>query len=94
MRKEKNQAYDFQKFKTIRSFGREIYSSILVRSAFLDLSKAFDKVWHKGLLYKLKSMGVSGDLFNLFKKYLSGRLQRVILNGQTSLWRPVLAGVL
>ena len=64
-----------------------------VRSAFLDISKAFHKVWHKGLLYKLKSMGISGDLFNLLENYLSGRLQRVILNGQTSSWRPVLAGV-
>ena len=37
-------------------------------------------------------MGISGDLFNLLENYLSGRLQRVILNGQTSSWRPVLAG--
>ena len=64
-----------------------------VRSVFLDKSKAFDKVWHKGLLYKLKSMGISGDLFNLLKNYLSCRLQRVVLNGQISSWRPVLAGV-
>ena len=64
-----------------------------VRSVFLDISKAFGKVLHKGLLYKLKSMGISGDLFNLHENYLSGRLQRFILNGQTSSWRPVLAGV-
>ena len=64
-----------------------------VRSVYSDISKAFDKVWHKGLLYKLKSMGISGDLFNLLENYLSGRLQRVVLNGQTSSWRPVLAGV-
>ena len=64
-----------------------------VRSVFLDISKAFDKVWHKGLLYKLKSMGISRDLFNLLENYLSVRLQRVVLNGQTSSWRPVLAGV-
>ena len=38
-------------------------------------------------------MGISGDLFNLLENYLSDRLQRVALNGQTSLWRPVLAGV-
>ena len=57
------------------------------------MSKAFDKVWHKGLLYKLKSMGISGEFYDLPENYLSGRLQRVILNGQTSSWRPILAGV-
>ena len=38
-------------------------------------------------------MGISGDLFNLLENYLSGRLQRVVLNGQTSSWRLVLPGV-
>ena len=67
--------------------------SLGVRSVFLDISKAFDKVWYKGLLYKLKSMGISGELYNLLENYLSDRFQRVLLNGQTSSWRPVLAGV-
>ena len=64
-----------------------------IRSVFLDILKAFDKVWHEGLLYKLKSIGISGELYQLLENCLSGRLQRVVLNGQTSLWRPVLAGV-
>ena len=55
-----------------------------VRSVFLAMSKAFDKAWQKGLLYKLKSVGTSGDLFNLLENYLSGRHERVVLNGQTS----------
>ena len=63
-----------------------------VRSVFLDISKAFDKVWHEGLLFKLRSMGISGELYNLLGNYLSDRFQRVILNGQTSSWRPVIAG--
>ena len=67
--------------------------SLEVRSVFLDISKAFDKVCHEGLLYKLKSMGISGELYNLLENYLAGRHQRMILNGQTSSWRPVLAGV-
>ena len=40
-----------------------------VMSVFLDISKAFDKVWHEGLLYKLKSMGISGELYNLLENY-------------------------
>ena len=67
--------------------------SLQVRSAFQDISKAFDRVWHKGLLYKLKSMGISGELYELIENYLSRTFQRVILNGQTSSWRPISAGV-
>ena len=55
-----------------------------VISVFLDISNAFDKVCHEGLLYKLKSVGISGELHKLLENYLSGRLQRVVLNGQTS----------
>ena len=36
-----------------------------VRSVFLDISRAIYKVWHEGLLYKLRSMGISGQLYNL-----------------------------
>ena len=64
-----------------------------VRSVFLDISEAFDKLWHECLLFKLRSMGISGELYNLLGNYLSGRFQRVILNGQTLPWRPVIAGV-
>ena len=67
--------------------------SLEVRSIFLDISKAFDKVWHEGLLYKLKSFGISGNLLNLIKHYLTDRSQRVLLNGQCSNWQPILAGV-
>ena len=38
-------------------------------------------------------MGISGELYKLLENYLSRRFQRVVLNGQTSSWRPVLAGV-
>ena len=54
-----------------------------VRSVFLDISKAFDKVWHEDLLYKPTSMGITGELYNLLENYLSGRFQMVVLNGQT-----------
>ena len=65
----------------------------LLKSVFLHISKEFDKVWQKGLLCKLKSLGISAELYNLLEKYITGRVQRVVSNGQTSSWRPVLAGV-
>ena len=59
----------------------------------MGISKAFDKVSHKVLLYKLESLGISGKLLNLFCSYLNDRHQRVVLNGQLSDWAPILAGV-
>ena len=50
-------------------------------------------MWHEGLLYKLKSYGISGPLLNLIKSFLTNRFQRVLLNGQTSNWKNILAGV-
>ena len=68
-------------------------SCLEVRSVYLDMSKAFDKVWHEGLLHKLKQNGIDGKLFNLLQNYLSNRRQRVVLNGEMSDWAPILSGV-
>ena len=64
-----------------------------VRSVFLDISKAFDKVWHKGLIFKLSQNGISGNLLDILSDFLSDRKQRVVLNGQKSTWENVNAGV-
>ena len=63
------------------------------RALFLDISKAFDKVWHEGLIYKLNCNGISGNLLNLFANYLHNRQQRVVLNGTSSDWKNIQAGV-
>ena len=63
------------------------------RAVFLDISKAFDKVWHEGLLYKLKQNGVSGNRLNIITDFLSLRKQRVVSNGQLSTWVKIKAGV-
>ena len=50
-------------------------------------------VWHKGLIYKIKSVGISGPLLKLIESFLSNRYQRVLLNGQSSTWLTIIAGV-
>ena len=64
-----------------------------VRSVFLDISKAFDRVWNKGFLYKLRRCGISGNLFNLLHSFLSNRKQRTVLNGKSSSWGNISAGI-
>ena len=64
-----------------------------VRSVYLDISKAFDRVWHDGLIHKLKRCGVSGQLLSLIKSFLKDRKQRTVLNGHCSNWGDILAGV-
>ena len=71
------------------SITHEIYKSFddawEVRSVFLDISKAFDKVWHEALLLKLKLNGISGNLLKIMEDFLANRYQRVALNVQVSL---------
>ena len=81
------------------SITHEIYNafgcnpSLEVRGVFLDISKAFDKVWHDGLIYKLKRNGITSDLLRLIESFLSDRYQRVVLNGNNSNWNKIKAGV-
>ena len=68
-------------------------NSLEVRAVFLDISKAFDKVWHDGLIFKLKQNGVDGRLLKLFESYLRDRQQRVVINGSYSEYLPIESGV-
>ena len=67
--------------------------SIDTKDVFLDMSKAFGKVWHTGLIFKLRSYGICSELLHLLDNYLRNRKQRVILNGVTSSWKPIKSGV-
>ena len=71
-----------------------IVTLLLKCEVFLDISKAFDKVLHDGLIYKLKRNGINGDLLGLIESFLPDRYQRVLLNGQTSNWNKIKGGVL
>ena len=65
----------------------------MVRVVFCDFSKAFDRVRHIGLLFKLRKLGLNGGLLECFGSYLSNRKQRVILNNATSKIGTINAGV-
>ena len=81
------------------SITHQIYTSFNInpshetRGVFLDISKAFDRVWHEGLIYKLKKHGISGNLIKLLESFLDNRQQRVVLNGQCSNWAKICSGV-
>ena len=83
--------------KQLLSITHEIHKAIdnkhEVRAVFLDISKAFDSVWHEGLLFKLKRIGIEGDMIGVIESFLSDRKQRVTIDGKFSEWVDVQAGV-
>ena len=72
-----------------RAFNR----SGATRAVALDLSKAFNRVWHASLFHKLKSYGISGQIFGFISSFLSNRRLWVVLDGKSSQEYPVNAGV-
>ena len=79
------------------SITHEIFASfdngLEVKSVFLDISKALDKVWHERLTFKWKQNYTSGELLHILSDALSNRKQRVVLDGQNSSWTNVHAWV-
>ena len=64
-----------------------------IRAVFLHISKVFDKNWLPGLIFRIKSFGISGDMLKLIKSFLSNRFHRVVRNGKTSEREKISAGV-
>ena len=75
------------------TFCRALDEGKEIRVVFCDIKKAFDRVWHAGLLHKLHACSISGTLLDWFKDYLSQRRQRVVLPGVFSDWAYTHAGV-
>ena len=69
--------------------GRAFNRSEATRAVALNISKAFDRVWHAGLLHKPKSYGISGQIFGLISSFLSNRWLQVVLDGKSSQEYPV-----
>jgi hypothetical protein len=62
-------------------------------ACFCDLSKVLDRIWHKGLIFKLQTYGITGDILQWFKSYLCSRSQRVLYKDLLSSKLIVFAGV-
>ena len=60
---------------------------------YLDFQKAFDKVPHQRLILQLKSHGIGISIINWIEQWLTGKRQRVVVDGELSIWKPVLSGV-
>ena len=72
---------------------RTFNSSGAIRAVPIDISKAFERVWHAGLLHKLRYYEISGQIFDLISSFLSYRQLRVVLDGKPSQEYSVNAGV-
>ena len=81
-----------QTFSIIHEIFQSFDEEFEVKGVYLDISKAFDKVWRKGLTFKLSWNGISGNLLHILSDFLRDRKQRVALNGKKSTWGNVNAG--
>ena len=75
------------------SFCKALDDNKDIQIIYCDVKKAFEKVWHDGLVFKLKQLGVTGNLLAWLQDYLSERYQRVGIRGQNSEWKLIPAGV-
>ena len=83
----------FQLVRLVQQWCEALDSSKYVVAVFFDLQKAFDRVWHKGLLCKLEAAGVRGAPLQWFRSYLSDHRQRTRVADAVSSTLPLSAGV-
>jgi hypothetical protein len=89
----RNRSCITQLVQVIHNVGLCLDKNIQYDIIYLDFAKAFDSVDHQILLRKLKSYGVTGRLLDWFRDNLSGRTQRVVVEGVPSSWVTVISGV-
>ena len=89
----RNRSCVTQPLSVLHTIGRNLDKNNQTDVIYLDFAKASKTVDHNVLLSKFKAYGVSGQLLTWFANYLSGRLQRVVIDDATSQWAPVTSGV-
>ena len=89
----KNDSTSFQLLAMYDDFCQALDKQITTQSVFFDISKAFDRVWHAGLVRKLHAIGIRGALLEWFRNYLTDRSQAVVIKGEISTPKRITAGV-
>ncbi|CAF1091856.1 unnamed protein product [Brachionus calyciflorus] len=79
--------------ETLDFLSQSIHMKKAIDIIYLDFCKAFDKVPHKRLIYKLRCYGLNDKLIELIQAFLTGRRQRVVLGKACSSWKEVISGV-
>ena len=90
---EKKRNCETQLIEFVHDIAFNLQKGIQNGVVVMDFAKAFDKVAHNRLLYKLSSYGVKGNTLGWIGSFLGGRSQRVVLEGKSSSPVPVLSGV-
>ena len=83
----------YQLIDIYNQIAKSLDSKLSTCIIFCDISKAFDRVWHKGLIFKLQQCGFAGKILHWIKSYLSNRKQKVFVGSSFSDVRLISAGV-
>lgn len=83
----------YQLIRLTQEWSDAVDNGQYVASVFFDLRKAFDRVWHRGLLAKLQAAGIQGTVLQWFASFLSGRRQATLVDGSISPYAALHAGV-
>ena len=89
----KGSSCETQLISTVHKWAKTLDDHVQTDVIFLDFSKAFDSVPNERLLKKLDHYGVKGKLLKWLRPFLTGRFQRVVVNGSSSPWCKVQSGV-
>ena len=83
----------YQLLSIYDDFCKSLDKRYTTQALFFDISKAFDRVWHRGLLHKLNAIGIRGSMLKWFTDYLKDRTQAVVIKGKISSYKTVQSGV-
>ena len=89
----KNRSTITQLLSVLEDWTDAMDKNLQVDTVYLDFRKAFDSVPHMRLLKKVEAYGISGMILEWLRNFLSGRKQRVVVNGHQSEWEEVLSGI-